>query len=311
MKYKTRTGKVLSDQNFISDIGEGTKDLMRASPSAIGNFFIALFNYFIGVSAFISRSFLRAKLGERTFGIITVISVYLIIWFIFMFPMAFEVTGKEVFGNYSESSFGIKLLTFFLTFFYLPLLIFLDPEIFQKIVPEISQQVHLFVLVIIIIGIGHLIEMYTRRINKEVIHSFYRGNSLLFGWLEGKEIFGHKIKPLTIWMIIEPLFVVTTAFLVQDFLGYKELAVVLYFSACCLFIEEFRVYQENRRFILDMLDGQLDAAFVRELQQEYRGSLENIAKKERPRDYKASLKKRNSDKLGHSGSDSQFRAKVL
>ncbi len=144
-----------------------------------------------------------------------------------------------------------------------------------------------------------------------MIHSYYRGNSIFFGWMEDKVIGGFKINSLAIWMIVEPIFVLFVAYLVEDFLGYSQIGLILKFSAICLFIEEFRVYQENRRFILDMLDGQLDAAFVRDLQVEYQDSLDSTAKREGSGEYKASIGFKGQEGRSSKGSESPFRAKIL
>jgi hypothetical protein len=111
-------------------------------------------------------------------------------------------------------------------------------------------------------------------------------------------------------MIVEPIFIVFLSILL-DYLGFKDVATILRVSAICLFIEELRVYQENRRFTLDMIDGQLDAAFAQELQEEYKGSLDTNTQTENQKNYVAtSTSSANSDLLVE-GSDSSFRAKIL
>lgn len=307
MKFKSRTGKVLGDQNVLTDLGKGTKDALRASPSFFGNFLIGIFNYFIGIGAFISRSFLRKKLGERTFGVITLISVYLLVWFMFMCSNIYNVASMK----YADfDNVGSQASKVFRTLSYMVFTVIPDREELEKIIPELSLQTYFFIVVIMIIGLGHFKDLYTRKRNKEIIHSYYRGNSLLFYWLEGESFFGISIKLTAVWMIVEPLFVISISFLV-DFLGGNDVATILQISALCLFIEEFRVYQENRRFTLDMIDGQLDAAFAQELQEEYMESLESNIQNENQSSYKASFSNSTIVDLTTEGSNSPFRAKIL
>lgn len=315
MKYKSRTGKNLSDQNILSDLGQTGKGLLQNSPSSTGNFFSALFQYFIGAMAFLSRSFIRANLGERTFGVLTLISIIFFVGLIKVFPSAYDATYDATSLKDTGGLF-FDILIFFFTFFY-PLYILLFGKFigldansyFDKIDFTISTPLMWFVGIILIITLGQIAEVYSRRSQKIVVHSFYRGDSLLFGWLEDRSILGLKFTKLRIWMFVEPIFVLVVAFTLEQVFNYNDVALLLKVSAVCLFIEEFRVYQENRRFELDMLDGQLDAAYASQLQKEYEEGLEE-AKTKSPKAFRSTFGLSQNAHREKKGSTAPFRAKI-
>ena len=46
------------------------------------------------------------------------------------------------------------------------------------------------------------------------------------------------------------------------------MAIILRISAFCLFLEEMRVYSENRNMVLDIRDSNIDAAYISSVQNE-------------------------------------------
>ncbi|MEL7223259.1 MAG: hypothetical protein AAGJ93_18175, partial [Bacteroidota bacterium] len=199
MKYRTRTGKVLSDQSLLSDLGQTGKGLLQSTPSSISNFFSALLQYFIGALAFLSRGVLRSNLGERTFGVLTLISIIFFVGLTLVFPSAYKVTYSWMWGDGGNmNGYLDEIYTFFLTFlypFFIVLIGSLDKELtlaeyFKELSFVPSIPLLCFIAFTLIITLGHLAEVHNRRSQKVVVHSFYRGDSLLFKWLEGKSILG-------------------------------------------------------------------------------------------------------------------------
>jgi hypothetical protein len=311
MRYRTRTGKKLGDQFIVSDFAKGTKQIASRKIPVTTGIITGIIGYFISASAFIIRSFLRVKLGERTFGALTLLSVYFIIWLIYIFPQAYEVTADNLLrSNVDKGNLGVMAMTFFMTFIYAPYKFFENDGSVSSFSPELPYELNIFAIIILFIGVSHFIELLTRKYRKEVVHSYYRGDSVFFGWLVGRKINNYIVKNITIWILIEPLFIVIIAWSISTFLGYNQVAIVLVISAICLFIEEYRGYLENRQFVLDMLDGQLDAGYVKSLQSEYEESL-SMKGNLNEANYSVSLGSgaSNSERMA-SGSDSHFRVKL-
>lgn len=306
MRYRTRTGKPLSDHAVIGQLGDSTKGILSGSPSATGGLISSLFSYFIGISAFITKSFLRTRLGERSFGFLTILLVYFMVLLIYLTPDSYEANIQYMLGRELQENFGVKILAAVTAPFAVPYYIYTGGENHEGFSPQLPNSLLALVSIVIILGISHLVSVYTRRAKNEVIHSNYSGDSVFFGWLAGKQIGGFEFTPIRIRMIVEPVAVLLLAYLIQQYLGYSELAFVLEISAVCLFIEEYRLYVENRRFILDLLDGHLDAAYAGQVQEEHGLTNKNSAKS-----YKASIGGTRNRQREPKGSTSTYRAKVL
>ena len=309
MRYRTRTGKQLSDQNVISDLGKGTKNILSGSPSIFGDFIFGIFNYVVGGAAFISRCLLRIRLGERTFGLLTVVSIFFLAWLIFNIPPLLENTQAKFSITNNSDSIGNHIIAFFIIPYYLIMMSLRPEEELNKLFVDLPTEVYIFIGLVMIVGIFHLVEVYSRNTKKELVNSYYRGDSLFFGWLEGKKIFRIKISMTRIWMFIEPLFILFIAYLVREVLNYNDVALVLTISAGCLFLEEFRVYQENRRIELNLIDGWLDAHYVSNMHKQFQDVLAN-ENKESPKDFNASFGQGGQGVPNSSGSDSPFRASI-
>jgi hypothetical protein len=293
MKYRTRSGSLQSDFNFSSDFSKGLQRFFSEDPSFFPSFIGNIFNYLIGVFAFISRSFLRLRLGERSFGLITIITVFPVVWLLFYSVNAYKAFwGKDESTNTSETTAS---------------------EVnYWEYIPDISTQIYLFVGFIFILGAGHLVEIYFRRRRKIMIHSSYRGDSWLFGDLVGNNFFGLTINTLVVWMIIEPVTIYIFATGVDKILKLAEVAFILKISAVCLLIEEYRVYKETRKLFLEIVDGQLDAAYVKNIQETYKDYLEEGKKKYGSGLFLTSQSDQfTKNKPIDIGSDSKFRAIII
>lgn len=292
MRYRTRTGKNVSDQSVVSNFTNVTTRAISSSP--IASIFVELFRFLIGVYAYISRSFLRIRIGERTFGVLTVLGIFFFAWAIFYFRniyVQFDIHFSEApdFGQLGHLTKILAALVSIYVFFLNPFISTLQDAFYGVNIeyPSYSPDLVILSFIVLILSIGHFIEVYSRRRRKEVVHSLYRGDSFFFEWLVGKKIFGIKITKLGVWLILEPLFVYIVALLIEDYLGLDKIAFLLKISAVCLFIEEYRVLKENRQYVLDMLDGQLDGAFSAEIQKEYADKLEQVTEPQKNIRFKA------------------------
>jgi len=232
-----------------------------------------------------SRSFLRVRIGERTFCTLTVISLMFFIWGSILlidlyndFFTRFTSNELERTGNAELSwlvNLSAGLLAFGAALLQTMYHILSGDLILSNInIPAFSTSSIVLFAIILFVSIGHFIDIYTRKRRKEIIHSYYRGDSFFFGWLVNRKIGDIKITQLGVWLIVEPISIFLLAVIVENVFGYHHIAVLLKISSICLFIEEYRVYHENRQFILELIDNQLDSAFVAELQKQYSESLE-------------------------------------
>jgi len=316
MRYRTRTGKTYGDQAIAGNVAKGVDYIAKTKAPFISRFLSGIFGQFVATSAFISRSFLRLNLGERSFGLITILMVYLIIWLIYLYPQAYTGTCELFFDEggimegVDQGSLGMKLLVFFAAILYVPAMM-LRKDMSIHLSPDMPYMLDWFVFIILLISVAHLIEVYARRLNKTVIHSLYRGDSVFFSWMIGLKIGGTTITPLGVWMIVEPLFLLAVAYLMNSVLGWMELSLVLFVSAICLFLEEYRVYVETRRIILDVLDGRLDAVFMSRIQSTYGEKLKEAEGNQKNLNTSASRVKTSQTGKETAGSNSPYRVKVV
>lgn len=306
MRYRTRTGKPLSDHAVLGQLGDSAKGILSASPSATGGLIFSLLSYFIGISAFITKCFLRARIGERSFGFITILLVYFIVLLINLIPAAYNLNIEYLGGRGLQEVFGTKILAAITAPFSVPYYIYVGGREYPGFSLQLPNSLLVLVSIVIFLGVLHLIEVSKRRTREEVIHSNFSGDSIFFGWLVGRKIGSFKFTSIRIWMIVEPLVVLLFAYLIHQGFGYSDLAYVLAASAVCLFFEEYRLYAENRRFILDLLDGHLDAVYAGQVQEEFGLTNKNSAKS-----YNASIGGTENRRKEHKGSTSPYRAKVL
>ena len=309
MKYNTRDGKPLADDAVLSSFSKGVGVVVKDQSNVLYTILSGILEYFTGVYAFLTRSFLRIRLGERTFGIITILSVYFLVWLISCYHEIYDEAVQNFLSKNGIVSIWDKMFIFLTSFVALPMELFEKGSKFSFIKFYLSGELRLFIILIIVIGISQLADCYSRRFRGDIVHSYYRGDSLLFGWLSGKKVLGYTIDKKAVWMVVEPIFVLLISFIIEAFLKLEALAFILRVSAFCLFIEEYRVSSQTRKLYLDIVDGRLDAAYVSGLQKSYEQSL-LAANKESPRETNSSPGPRKGNTKTHQGSDSPFRAKI-
>lgn len=277
MKYRTRTGKPTGDQELIGDLSKSFgSSLKRTDPFILG-FIVTFFSQLISIGAYPIRCILRAKLGERTFGIFSIFLSLFAIWLMILYGDLYTITlEEELYVKFGQPNSLIDyVLMSFVNIFYALIVMFVLPitllstdsssELFE-ILPNIPLSIYAFMILFLICSIAHLTDIYRRNKREEWIHTLYRGDSLLFSWLEGKKIANIKVTTIGIWLIIEPIFVIVIALILINLDTYKSLASVLIISSLCLMLEEYSVYVENRRMQLDAIDNRLDSQYMVSIQ---------------------------------------------
>lgn len=322
MRYRTRTGKQLGDRAALSDISSGFGNAAKREAPILSQFVSGFFAYTIGSLAFLTKSFLRLKLGERTFGLFTIFFAFLLTYLVYYVYQLGDFTLATFYNEEERRNLGTIIWVFFEALLFLPfLLLDLDrsytyvteqgKEVFFSLNLALPDTINYFLIIIVIIGISHIVDVYLRRINREIIHSFHRGDSIFWGWLIGKKIGKIVLEDTFVWMIVEPLFVLSISYLIYSFLeGYNPLAFLLGLSAICLFIEEYKMYTESRRIRLDMRDGRLDAIYMSTEQEKDKESFER-EKESSAKSYHASVGGTVVGSQEARGSTSKFRAKLL
>lgn len=242
-------------------------------------FFAGLFYLFIGLGAFSIRALIRRKLGERSFGIFTIVFTFIWIRAFYAFDYVELKSCAEFF--HVESCNSINTAMYYLYLPFSPIAGFFTPEFslisFQEgfgnlfsplnIQTEISYA-GLFSLLFLLIAFVALGETIYRMFKKIRWHSYHRGKSSFFNWTVGKKIGRFVIKDVHVWMIFEPLLILMIGWIVS--FGDIVLAKVLIAGAICLFLEEYSIYRQERNYILNMIDGEIEGDYLTELKEQYR-----------------------------------------
>ena len=190
-----------------------------------------------------SRSFLRVRLGERTFGVLTVALVY--VFFVSVQASSIiipRVTDQinEVIGESEREDLitGLAILSAddqvqsnFWTILTIGFVREIENAYHEN---ELSFPVEIKTLwwIIFVMSLMHFVERLRRRQKGEVLHSYHRGKSVFFSFLEGKGLKNvFTIKDIHIWMFIEPAFVLLLSYLTSEFLDAQVLSTLLFISA--------------------------------------------------------------------------------
>jgi len=265
MRYKINKQTKVSDQQLVSQLSGSIFSASRGRKGFIIAFFYTILAFLTGVASYISRCFLRKKLGERTFGVFTILAVYVLIVSVNFLHTAFPVFMEDVraagiitwddlmaigLASTQESNNEVALVLILMEYIHL------------VGVGLLSSEIKYLWYVILVLSAFHFAELYISKRQGDRYHSFYRGDSLLFGFLENKKFFGFTISSLFTWMVLEPLLVWLIAFFVKNIFQMEVLGLLLQISALCLFIEEYRVYSENRQLVLDLIDSEIDSHYI-------------------------------------------------
>ena len=323
MKYRTKSGQSISDEGAISNLYKGVHQ--AAQRNFFASLLVGIFDFLVGIGAYITRCFLRTRIGERTFGFVSIALSIWLIWVIhFGTQNNFIGRAKHYLAN--PHIYGPIILKEDLA---IPFLLSFEWDSIKKDnIQMFSSQNETSVLVILSIALIlnsmlHYLEIYRRKRDKEeIINSQYKGDSLVFRWFEGKEIYGFRITKIEIWMVLEPLLILFLAMMLAILTNssYPSTVAILMASSFCLFVEGYRVYKENRQLRLDVLDGRLEAMYVTQLQKEYDEMLLNAEPKQSFKEVKfainQSITETKSSQIQHSKQNSMqkscnYRIKVL
>jgi hypothetical protein len=96
------------------------------------------------------------------------------------------------------------------------------------------------------------------------VSTFYRGNSILFGWLRK-----YKLSDFQILAFIEPLFLFTFGVLFRV-LNDFSFGIALQFMAICLLFSELKAWFRIRSILMNMSDAQKESDFMMSKNEEIR-----------------------------------------
>lgn len=298
---KTTSSKVsrIGDTELVNDLAGKVFSASRRRLPIIVAFFYYILRFLFSVGAFIPRAVLRSKLGERTYGVITVGFVYVFFACVQVSidaaPLAKEkllmllqeVNGMGGIEKVKNSSLYDLLGTYYVSRsnpktrgIIEQMSGFLLWEVFRKPVQDyngLTGALMIFWSFILTISAWHFIELFNRKRKGEVVHSFHRGNSI-FSFFSGRRFLGLQIRDFHIWLILEPLFIFSIAIFFDFAFNLTNLSFVLKVSATCLFLEEYSVYMENRSLVLDIADSLIDGEKLTEVQESYSIRINSIDK---------------------------------
>ena len=282
MKYSTeaKIGKI-SDQTLIKQLSQNVFMASRQRRSLIIEFFYYIFRTLLSVASYIGKIFLRRNLGERTYGVFSIILVYLLILFV-QGCVAIWPSIESEWNSLDQSSFfddkpALKAIDKIVV---LGIIASTDKDtdalasmgiwyFFREafVQPPWGWEIRLFWWVIIALSIHQFVNKWIRKKDHNNIHSYFRGESIFFERFIGKKLGRFTINQRFVWMIIDPIFLMIISFPLAFWLESQSLVIILRISAVCLFLEEYSVYSENRKMVLDVLDSQIDAEYIASIQQ--------------------------------------------
>lgn len=266
--------------NDVSD-SQLSKDAKRKLDEAIsrsGNrdlsiiYFIAIaliFFYFV-FGSLIPRLFLRSKMGVRTYGIISIFITYFWVKFFYLTTVFYQLGADELFSKSGSEDTNLNRWVYIIASPFIEVLDYItgsstndgmvEGEYGKFIMPfEFSvfgfeSLLPYVALLIPVVAIFHLRDRFSQ--GQYAISSYYRGNSLLFGWLRKR-----GLSDFQIWAFVEPGFLFVLG-VIARLLGDFSLGIALQFVAICLFADELRAWMKIRAALLNMSDAQKESEFM-------------------------------------------------
>ncbi|MBL7815684.1 MAG: hypothetical protein JNL70_11765 [Saprospiraceae bacterium] len=246
-----------SDYGLLMRSRGSIYQVLDPKSGAIVSLIMSVVSFAFGIGAFILRIFLRQRLGSRSFGLMSITFSYLWVKWV-------ESIHYNQFVSAKNTDF-ITIIEYILD----PIIQFADrllgnntyaPRFSPPLIKTgLGDLLTVFSWTVLILGIVHYISAFVRNLKKAKWHSYHRGESLLFGWLKGKRFFNNVITDTTIWMLIEPLFVLLISIPLSKTPDGAALAFVLRTSAACLFFQEYLVFQKKNGAILDLIDQEIES----------------------------------------------------
>lgn len=225
----------------------GIYSTYRPEHNPIASAFLGFVFFAVSIAAYPAKLFFRQNMGERAVRIVDpfiyVASFCYFGWEISMW--AFFINNVLMKGLQGDLSWAAVFTS--LPLFSCAFLFWLIKKSFKYFKAQYLQQ-----------PINY----------DERVHTFYRGESKYFQGFVGKNYRHTHITQFHIQFIIEPLM---TMFLgVALFFLDVTLGLALICGGICLFIDEWEVIRRRRDMILDVLDGEMDAAFVEKGRNKFR-----------------------------------------
>ncbi len=284
-----RSSFEFGDDNIRKKVsGSIYKGLSRTSTFGfVTDLFAGLIFSIISLGAFSVRVIFRRKIGERSFGIITIILTYIWIRMFYAYDLI-HIKSCSEFGLFGGECGALSSIMYvFLVPYYILISMWRNDMDMSPITTEGGIEnifflfnieadggfAGLFSLLFLFFALWALIDVFGRVFSKSRWHSFHRGKSILNRFFLGKKVFGFTIQDFHIWMWIESTVVAifgVIAWLCNDVI----MARVLLVGAACLLIEEYSVYRNERSIVLDLIDQEIDAEHITRIKKQYQYDLE-------------------------------------
>lgn len=262
-------GYSLSDLDILQRLGEKFHAKAKEKSPFLTGSIIALFVGLLEAASLSVKVFLRRKLGSRKVGLA-------ILFFAFLW-IRFFIVGGKAYGflwHNALQSFEYFFSTFLLWAF--------NPYIGVTATnpDEYSLIALYYSYVALLLGLAHLFSSAGRTMAREKWLSDSQGESVFFQSLKGKFIGKVEITDMMIFMYFEPLLLVLTGFLVDQFIKDSLFFNLMLFSAIALFLDEYRRFMEFRANVIEVIDGELQAKKLMEELEKYdryekAGNIEN------------------------------------
>ena len=214
----------------------------RSSPGL--NLFFSIFSFALGVFSLMVKPIIRKNLGERTFGVLSIASSYLLMIYLSGSIIKELLNDTATTGN--QVVFFSKWVLHILEVFFYP-------------------------TIMVSFAVLEFINLKQKNTTSGEIHSFFRGESRYLEFLIGKQIFNIKLTDKTIRIWVEPIIVMTLGGLLFLF-GDRFLSFIFLLASSSLLLEEYLFFLKRRQMILNLIDTELDAKEILALKETQKGS---------------------------------------
>lgn len=273
--------------------------ITRQYPFFIGSI-ISFIQLVAKSAAFSIRVFLRKDIGERTFGIWSIVLAYFWVQYFLLdsailthldedfkffgiidFHRTKVLSGEQV-EIFSLKSWDDLLRPLYVCFSYM-YQVFVNLLKLTDLLGEDNARngswvVWIYSYIVVLLGVVHLFKGIWRTNTWDKKDSYRRGTSVFFQWSIDQKIGQFSITPTAMLTIVEPIAVFVLGLLVYNIWDNPNSAfgMFLMVSAIALASEEYTEYLFRQEKILDMVDSEFDG-------QRLEVALEKYEEKERVR----------------------------
>ena len=232
--------RISSDSSLAKGLSQNISRGLGSSSPVLGILWDILI-FIASIVALPVRVFLRKNFGERTIGSL---SIALSILWLF-------------------SAGDIRRLY---------LIYFVSEDTFMDYYPSSKLQ-SAFIFCFILVSLHSLFQNRNRRKKGQMkIYSYYRGDSIFYK-TNSKNRF-NDLSNTSIWTFSEPIFILVLGLWMNEGLD-EVLGFTLIAGAIGLFVEEYRVYQKAKAIELDLIDVELESAFIEGVENELKTRFRN------------------------------------